>query len=138
MTDLLANCPCGAVTIALKGDALAQVWCHCDDCQRAHGAAYVPRAIYQRDAVSIVAGGTRSWVNKVWAMVICAVCGSHLYSEQDASPFRGVNAGNFPAGAFAPQMHLHCDYAVAAVIDGLPHYRNIPAEYGGSGDRVDW
>jgi hypothetical protein len=138
MTERLARCPCGRVTIALAAEALAHLWCHCDDCQRAHGAAYVPRAVYPRDAVRLVSGETRAWVNRVRTMVACGHCGSHLYSEQDGSPFRGVNAGNFEAGAFVPQMHLHCDHAVAPVVDDLPHYRDFPVEYGGSGERVAW
>jgi hypothetical protein len=138
VAELSAICPCGDVAITLAGGALAQVWCHCDDCQRAHGAAYVPRAIYPKAAVTVASGETRTWVNRVRTMVVCARCGSHLYSEQEGAPFRGVNAGNLPAGAFKPQMHLHCDYAVAAISDGLPHYRNIPVEYGGSGEVVGW
>ena len=35
-------------------------------------------------------------------------------------------------------MHLHCNYAVAPVLDTLPHFRDTPAEYGGSGERMAW
>lgn len=43
-----AQCPCGQVTLQIVGAALGQVYCHCDDCQNAHGAAYVPRSIHQK------------------------------------------------------------------------------------------
>lgn len=133
-----ARCPCGSVRLELSGEPLGQVYCHCDDCQRAHGAAYVPRAIFPRDAVSILSGVTGSWVNRIRTMIICANCGSHLYGEQDGSPFRGVNAALFPDGKFMPQAHFHCQYAVAPVLDDLPHYRDFPAEYGGSGEVMGW
>ncbi len=133
-----ARCPCGSVMLELRGEPLGQVYCHCDDCQRAHGAAYVPRAIFPRDAVLILSGVTGSWVNRTRTMIICAECGSHLYGEQDGSPFRGVNAALFPQGKFIPQAHFYCQYAVAPVVDDLPHYRDFPAEYGGSGDIMGW
>lgn len=133
-----AECPCGAVTLELRGEPMAQVYCHCDDCQRAHGAAYVPRAIFPRDSVSSLRGETRSWINRTRTMIICATCGSHLYGEQDGSPFRGVNAALFPEGEFKATAHFYCRYAVAPVVDGLPHYRDFPAEYGGSGELIDW
>ncbi len=132
------SCPCTAVTLDLGGDPIVQVYCHCDDCQRAHSAAYVPRAVYLCAAVTIASGATLSWCNKTRTMVICAACGSHLYGEQDGVPFRGVNAGLFPVGSFKPEAHYHCRYAVAPVQDSLPHYRDYPAQFGGSGDLVDW
>lgn len=133
-----ARCPCGSVTLAVKGVPLAQLYCHCDDCQHAHGAPYVPRAIVRRDELSVIGGKTGSWFHNVRSMIICAKCGSHLYSERDGSEYRGVNAALFEEGAFKPQAHIHCRYAVAPVVDGLPHYKDLPAEFGGSGERVDW
>ena len=133
-----AHCPCNAVTLDLDGDPLVQVYCHCDNCQRAHGAAYVPRAVFPRDAVSIVRGDTVAWLNRTRTMIICAKCGSHLYGESDAMPFRGVNAALFPAGAFKPEAHYHCRYAVAPVVDALPYYKDFLAHLGGSGDLVNW
>ena len=136
--DRQATCPCGSVQLELLGEPLGQVYCHCDDCQRAHGAAYVPRAIYPRDSVRVVKGRTASWINRVRTMVICAECGSHLYGEHAEHPFRGVNAGNFGPGEFEPSMHLHCKFALAPVVDNLRHYLNIPLEYGGTGALADW
>ena len=133
-----AECACGAVILELLGEPIAQAYCHCDDCQRAHGAAYVPRAIFARDAVLVVRGEIRTWVNRSRTMIICAACGSHLYGEQDGVPFRGVNALLLPAGRFAPSAHFHCRYAVAPVVDALPHYKDFPAECGGTGELERW
>ena len=133
-----AKCACGAVVLELLGEPLAQVYCHCDDCQRAHGAAYVPRAIFPRNAVLVCSGETRAWQNRTRTMIICAACGSHLYGEQDGSPFRGVNASLFPAGRFTPSAHFYCRYAVAPVSDELLHYRDFPADYGGTGEMIGW
>ncbi|PSJ36797.1 GFA family protein [Allosphingosinicella deserti] len=138
MDTFEARCPCGSVTLQLEGEPLGQVFCHCDDCQNAHGAAYVPRAIYPVGSVTVAAGATSSWVNRVRTMIICSACGSHLYGEIDGTPFRGVNAGLFPPGKFKPRAHIHTRYAVAPVVDDLPHYRDIPSEHGGTGELIGW
>src|SRR5271169_1902433 len=36
------QCRCGEVEIELTGELLVQFYCHCDDCQAVHGAAYAP------------------------------------------------------------------------------------------------
>ncbi len=132
------TCPCGAVRIALAAEPLAQVYCHCKGCQRAHSAAYVPRAIYPAGAVAVAAGTVTRWVNVTRTMVICAKCGSHLWGEAEGVPFKGVNAALLPAGAFQPDMHIWCKDAVMPVVDGLPHYADVPAEWDGSGERMHW
>ncbi len=122
-----ARCPCGSVMLELRGEPLGQVYYHCDDCQRAHGAAYVPRAIFPRDAVSISSGVTGSWVNRTRTMIICTDRGSHLYGEQDGSPFRGVDAALFPDGKFMPQAHCHCQQIMSIFTKHHQHNTGLPS-----------
>ncbi len=35
------QCRCGAVEIEISAEPIVQFYCHCDDCQAVHGAAYV-------------------------------------------------------------------------------------------------
>ena len=51
-----AQCRCGAIGLKIAGEPVVQLYCHCDDCQAAHGAAYVPAAIYPAHAVEVVRG----------------------------------------------------------------------------------
>ncbi|WP_204315798.1 GFA family protein, partial [Klebsiella pneumoniae] len=51
MADI--QCPCGAVHMRINGEPIAQFWCHCADCQRVHGAAYVAESLYPADAVEV-------------------------------------------------------------------------------------
>ena len=112
--------------------------CHCDNCQRAHGAAWVPRAIFRRDDVKVEAWDVKSWHNRLRTMVIGGSCGSHLFGEHQSSPFRGVNAGSFPKGRFKRTPHIYCQHALAKVADDLPHHADIPSEHGGSGKLMSW
>ena len=41
-----------------------QFYCHCDDCQTVHGAAYVPESVYPANAVRVTRGATSSWANR--------------------------------------------------------------------------
>ena len=34
------KCLCGDVELELSGEPMAQVYCHCEGCQKAHSAAY--------------------------------------------------------------------------------------------------
>ena len=51
--------------------------------------------------------------------------------------FRGVNATLLPPGSFDPQFHIYCDFARLPLKDGLPHFRTVPARFGGSDEVVD-
>lgn len=49
----------------LTGEPVAQGYCHCDDCQAIHGAAYVPFAMYRIAATRLVAGAPLMWTLSV-------------------------------------------------------------------------
>ena len=56
MTTIDAKCRCGAIALKITGKPVVQLYCHCDDCQAAHGAAYVLSAIYPASAVEVERG----------------------------------------------------------------------------------
>lgn len=132
------QCPCGAVRIELAGAPLVQFYCHCDDCQVVHSAAYIPAAIYPVSSVRVVAGETSAWKFKTTERISCRACGTRLFSEPVGFGVRGVVATLLPAGMFQPAFHQHCRYALVPVKDGLPHYRGIPARFGGSDETMPW
>ena len=53
MSTLTASCRCGGVELRIEGTPIAQFYCHCDDCQAAHSAAYVAESIYPAAAVQL-------------------------------------------------------------------------------------
>jgi hypothetical protein len=132
------QCACGAVELRLDGAPLAQFYCHCDDCQRVHGGAYAPEAIYPASAVSVLRGATRSWALKTTPRVSCAKCGTRLYADVVDQGLRGVSGYLLPEGAFEPAFHMHCRFALLPVRDPLPHYRGLPSAFGGSDEVVAW
>lgn len=132
------QCLCGAVSLQLADEPAAQVFCHCADCQSAHGAAYAPNAIYPRDAVQILRGELAEMVVKTTPRMRCARCGTHLFTEVASAGLRSVNGYLLPRGSFRPQFHIQCADALLPIRDDLPHYSGFPAAFGGSDERVDW
>ncbi|MFT3965155.1 MAG: GFA family protein [Sphingobium sp.] len=133
-----AQCRCGEISLTIEGSPLAQVYCHCGDCQDAHGAAYASNSVYTAGAVRVVRGEPIVTRVKTAPRLMCGACGTHLFTEVTAADLRSVNAYLLPEGHFVPEFHLHCDDAVLPVIDGLPHYRRLPSHFGGTGELADW
>jgi hypothetical protein len=134
---LTVECRCSAVAVELAGEPIAQLYCHCGDCQRIHGAAYVPVALYRADAVRVTRGTPHTWKLKTTPRRTCGECGTWLFAEPN-DRLRGVIAYLLPAGRFKPEFHIHCGSALLPIRDGLPHYETVPARLGGSDDVVDW
>ena len=138
MASIETQCRCGAVALHISGVPAVQLYCHCDDCQTAHGVAYVSSAIYPADAVAVVRGEAVALVVRSTKRMRCEACGTHLFSELPRVGMRSVNADLLPPGVFAPQFHVQCQYAVLPVVDDLPHYNGFPAAFGGREEFVAW
>lgn len=137
MTPASLRCNCGAVEIKLTSTPMAQYFCHCDDCQAVHGGPYAV-SLHKARSVSVARGDTVDFVRKTTPRTKCARCGMFLFAEVPGYDVRGLNAELLPAGQFNPQFHLQCQFAARPIQDGLPHFRSLPSEFGGSGELMSW
>jgi hypothetical protein len=135
---LEVQCRCGAVELGIASEPIAQVYCHCDDCQAAHGAAYALNAIYPAEMVQVTRGSPVASAVKTTPRLHCAACATHLFTEVEAVGMRSLNAYLLPQGTFSPQFHIQCAHAVLPVVDDLPHYKGFPAALGGDDERMPW
>ena len=138
MQTIEAQCRCGAIRLKISGEPVVQLYCHCDDCQTAHGAAYVPAAIYPAQSVEVVQGKPTPMVVKSTERMRCPACGAYLFAELSNVGMRSVSAYLLPRDAFKPQFHVQCAHAVLPVADSLPHYKGFPASFGGAEEFVAW
>lgn len=136
MTEI--QCHCGGVRVELTGAPVAQFFCHCDDCQAMHGAAYIPVSMYPADKVKVTSGNPKTWKLKNLPRTSCPECGTRLFAEITSLGLRPVIASLLPKGSFAPTFHIQCQHAVRPVHDDLPHFKGFPAAFGGSDEKVDW
>ncbi|MFT3777730.1 MAG: GFA family protein [Ottowia sp.] len=86
---LHGSCLCGGVRYAYRGAIDEISMCHCTQCQKAQGSAFVAVAPIARAHFELLAGADllqeyRATPNK--ARVFCRCCGSPLYSVRDDLP----------------------------------------------------
>jgi hypothetical protein len=135
---LETTCRCGHVTLRIAGAPLAQVYCHCRDCQQAYGGAYALNSVHPATELEVVSGELAETAVVATSRKRCARCGTPLFTEVGEMHLRSLNAYLLPEGAFAPQFHIHCAEAVLPIADDLPHYAKLPAAFGGTDECVDW
>ena len=111
---------------------------YCQKCQVVHGACYVPESVYPASAVTVVRGEPTAWKLKRNPRVTCSACGTRLFIDGEARRLRGVNGYLLPPGEFQPAFHVQCQFAVRPIVDDLPHYKGMPARFGGSDEWVGW
>lgn len=138
MPEMNVACPCGRVKIRLQGEAVVDLYCHCRDCQRIAGGAFLGYSIYPRDAVEVIEGQTFQWALKDNQRTRCAHCGTYLFGAPVGFGVHGVSAYLLPPGVFKPQWHVMCRDALIPVQDNLPHFAGFPASFGGNDDQVSW
>jgi hypothetical protein len=137
MSTTIVRCGCGVVELQLTSEPMAQYVCHCEDCQVVHGKAYSV-VLYPASAVTVTRGETGVFTLKTTPRTKCSRCGTYLFAEVPGYPFRGVNGDLLPEGQFNPAFHIHCRYAAARIEDDLPHYKDTPVQFRGSGEIMQW
>jgi hypothetical protein len=132
------QCPCGAVKMELSGQPFVCLYCHCDDCQAAHGAAYFPAAMYHTEQTRFVSSVPARWRRKTTDRAFCATCGTRLFAEPEGLPMRSISAYLLPPGVFQPTFHMQCRFAVAPIADALPHFKFEAPMFGGPEEMMTW
>jgi|SRR5580700_1423513 len=86
---MTGGCLCGAIRYEVTGEPIFSTHCHCRDCQRASGSAYVATARLPAGGFRITKGSPKRFVGKADSgnevtRVFCGDCGSPLYSQVSA------------------------------------------------------
>ena len=106
------GCACGAVRYRLRSDPLFIHCCHCLNCQRQTGSAFVINLLIEADRVELLAGDPQPVAvprdggkdQKIWR---CPTCQVAVFSEYTRRQVRFVRGGTLddPA-AVAPDVHI--------------------------------
>jgi hypothetical protein len=112
MSPLEGGCACGAVRYRLTSDPLFVHCCHCLNCQRQTGSAFVINLLIETDRVELLAGDpvpiavprSGGKKQKVWR---CPTCQIAVYSQYTHRHVRFVRGGTLddPA-AVSPDVHI--------------------------------
>jgi hypothetical protein len=92
-TPLTGGCTCGAVRYECAAESVMAFNCHCRDCQRATGGAYVPAVVVPRNALRVTGEvryfGVRGESGQILNRGFCPHCGSRLFGKPDFKPTHG-------------------------------------------------
>ena len=112
--DLAGGCACGAVRYRLGFAPMFVHCCHCRDCQRQTGSAFVINALIETDRIALLSGNpgpvavpTES--GRPHAIYRCRACQTALWSDYGGRPaLRFVRVGTLddPA-ALPPDVHIY-------------------------------
>jgi hypothetical protein len=109
---LEGGCSCGEVRYGLASEPLFVHCCHCLNCQRQTGSAFVINVLIETDRVELLAGEPQAVAvartggkkQKVWR---CPTCQIAVFSQYTTPRIRFVRAGTLddPA-AVQPDVHI--------------------------------
>jgi hypothetical protein len=107
------GCACGAVRYRLTSPPLFTHCCHCRDCQRQTGSAFVLNLLIEADRMELLAGSP-SPVDVVregrrpQRIFRCPECQVAVYSEYDRPQVRFVRAGTLDDPSWVvPDVHIY-------------------------------
>lgn len=131
------ECFCGAVQIEVSGEPVAMGYCHCRSCRSWSGGPVNAFSLWQPDAVRVTAGEehVKSFQKTPLSnRIYCAACGGHLMTEHPTLGVTDVFAATIPTLDFKPALHVNYAETVLPIRDGLPKFKDFPADFGGSGE----
>ena len=133
------QCFCGAVRLEATGQPVSMGYCHCNSCRSWSGAPVNAFSLWKPEAVKITAGAEHVATYQKTARSqrqYCAKCGGHLMVNHPTLGLVDVFAATLPALPFSPWVHVNYAETVLPMRDGLPKFKDFPAELGGSGQTI--
>jgi hypothetical protein len=112
--SLEGGCACGAVRYRLTSAPMFVHCCHCRDCQRQTGSAFVINALIETDRIELLSGDPEPVAvptdsGRLHEIHRCLACRIALWSDYGGRPaLRFVRVGTLdePA-ALAPDVHIY-------------------------------
>ena len=107
------GCLCGSVRYVCSGEPVRTYFCHCLDCQKESGSAFIVELSMPRAAVTLTGVVTRySRLGDSGQSVYrnsCRHCGSMVLTEYDSDPgLVGIRAGGLDDAAWVkPTAHVY-------------------------------
>jgi len=107
------RCACGSIRYQLLDKPMLVHCCHCDDCQRLTGSAFVLNAIIETQAIKLLRGKPVAVPvpreNGPHDIYRCPRCQTALWSDYGRRPnLRFVRVGTLDkAGALKPDVHIY-------------------------------
>lgn len=131
-----AVCFCESVELEVSGTPLFMGFCHCNSCRSWLGAPVHAATLWRPEDVTIRSGQELLATYKKTERSHrqhCTACGGHVMNAHPSQGMIDVLAPILRDFPFEPAMHVHYGERILAIRDGLPKYRDMPEEFGGTG-----
>jgi hypothetical protein len=132
MTDgLQGGCACGAVRYHMSPDPMFVHCCHCRDCQRQTGSAFVLNALIEADRVELLSGEPTPHLmptdsGRPHTVFRCPTCGTAVWSEYGGvKVLRFMRVGTLDdPSALPPDVHIYTRSKLpwVTLADGKPTF----------------
>jgi hypothetical protein len=133
------TCFCGKVEFEATGAPAVMGYCHCDDCKSWSAAPINAFSLWPPDSIRITKGeahvGSFHQSEQAYRK-FCKTCGGHLMTDHPAMKLVDVYANILHGFTHTPTMHVHYQSRMVDVKDGVPKFRDLPSDFGGSGEIV--
>ncbi|MBV1914729.1 MAG: GFA family protein [Pseudomonadales bacterium] len=141
MTDThIGSCFCDAVKIEIAGEPEAMGYCHCTDCAGWAGAPINAFSLWSSDAVRVTEGKDKlgSFAKtEASHRKFCTECGGHIMTRHPEMGKTDVYLNIVPGLAHSGVFHVFYGERTMSVPDGLPKFKDLPADFGGSGEMLE-
>ena len=140
MANYKGKCFCGEVEVEISGEPIAMMVCHCNVCRSWSASPVNGATLFKPEDVAVTKGADslRSYAqNEGHDRSWCDKCGGHVLTDhRDTYGIVDVYAAVIEGLTFTPTAHVNYESAVMPVKDGLPKFKDFPAEMGGSGEML--
>ena len=135
----LGECFCGAIAIEVSGEPEGMGYCHCRSCRSWSGGPVNAFTLWKPENVKVTKGADKvATYNKteISFRKFCTACGGHLMTDHPTLGVVDVFSATIPTLKHQPGLHINYQETVLPMKDGLPKFRDFPADLGGSGESV--
>lgn len=139
MTTHHGECFCGAVKIEVTGESEGMGYCHCRSCRSWSAAPVNAFTLWKPEAVRITEGAEHIGTYQKTPLSerqYCTKCGGHIMTNHPPLGMVDVYAATLPTLDFGPGVHVNYGETVLPIKDGLPKFKDLPTEMGGSGEQL--
>jgi len=132
------SCFCGSVQFSVSGAPAGMGYCHCESCRSWSAGPVNAFTLWKPDALRVERGaehiGTFNKTERSYRKW-CKQCGGHLFTDHPGlgGGLVDVYAASIPAFPFQPGVHVNYQETRLRMKDGLPKFKDMPKEMGGSG-----
>ena len=139
MSTYKGSCFCGAVELVATGAPVAMGYCHCNSCRAWAAAPVNAFTLWKPSDVKVTRGqdqiGEFHKTPKSHRQ-FCRTCGGHLMTAHPPWDMVDVYAAVLPELLFEPKLHVGYGEKTVSIRDGLPKYKDVPKDMGGSGETL--